>query len=90
MTETYFACSVGGTKYAEAGLTKAVYGYGAPAVNPGTNLLPLAFSYKPPTSGALMAGIGAASCAWPPPAGTYGMVLCDVQFAFARITGENY
>lgn len=67
-----------------------MYGYGAPAHNNGTDLQAVAYSYKPPTSGALMAGIGVSQCAWPPPAGTYGLVLCNIQFAFARQGGVNF
>ena len=77
----------GGPLYKEVGLTKALYGYGSALRNNGTDLQPVAFSYKPPTPGALLSGVGAGQCAWPPPAGTLGVVLCNIQFAFTRPAG---
>jgi len=75
--------ATGGPWYSEAGLAKAVFGVGQAGPSAPLDTAPSTFAYAPPTPGAVLAGIAAAQCLWPPPAGGYGAVLCNMQFAFA-------
>ena len=81
--------TAGVTRYEEIGLSKVVAGYGVPVPTGNIDLGASAFTYTPPISGSLLTGFSAAQCAWPPPSGTYGAVLCNLQFAFMQPTGAG-
>ena len=81
----------GANTYTETGFIKTLLGYGSPVPVPaGTfNLGSVAFSYTPPKAGAVLAGLGASQCRWPPSGTAYGVVLCNIQFAFTPPTGAQ-
>ena len=60
-----------------------MFGVGQAGPSAPLDTAPVTFAYAPPTPGAVLAGVAAAQCLWPPPSGGYGAVLCNMQFAFA-------
>ena len=71
------AMCTGNPNIYDGGFMISIFGYGSNISDT------IAFSYTPPTAGALLAGIAYSSCPWPPYQGRYSTVPCNLQFAFS-------